>query len=65
MPTAIQRSRSTRPAEKAAYHQVLGAGTSQVKREFFGLTQADEEAIEREMGVALATNLDDEGTRRV
>jgi len=43
--TFIQRSRSKSPSEKASYHQIVGAGTSHVKREFFGLTAADEELI--------------------
>lgn len=43
--TFIQRSRSKAPSEKAAYHQIVGAGTSHVKREFFGLSASDEEAI--------------------
>ena len=44
-PTLIQQSRRVAPAEKAAFHEVTGAGTSHVKREFFGLSQADEAAI--------------------
>jgi len=42
--TLIQRSRSVDPTDKAEFHQVLGAGRSRVKREFLGLTQADEDA---------------------
>jgi phage gpG-like protein len=51
--TAIQRSRRVSPAEKAAYHQVTGAGAHHVKREFFGLTPQDEEAIVDRLDVAL------------
>jgi hypothetical protein len=43
--TMIQQSRRTSPAEKAAYHQIAGAGKSRVKREFFGLSPEDEDAI--------------------
>jgi phage gpG-like protein len=43
--TFIQRSRDKGAAEKAAFHQVTGAGKSRVKREFFGLSDADEDAI--------------------
>ena len=43
--TFIQNSRRKSPAEKAAYHQMTGAGTSKVRREFFGLTPTDEDAI--------------------
>jgi hypothetical protein len=44
-PTFIQRSRNLRPSEKAAFHQVLGAGKSHVKRPFFELNANDEAAI--------------------
>jgi len=43
--TFIQNSRRKSPAEKAAYHQITGAGTSKVTRKFFGLTPTDETAI--------------------
>ena len=43
--TLVQRSRSVPPAEKAAFHQETGAGKSKVKRQFFGLSAADEAAI--------------------
>lgn len=43
--TLIQRSRRVSPAEKAAYHELTGAGRSRVKRPFFGLDDADEAAI--------------------
>ena len=32
-------------AEKAAYHQITGAGRGHVKRRFFGLSGEDERAI--------------------
>jgi len=57
MATLIQRSRGVRPSEKAAFHQITGAGKSHVKREFFGLSTADEDAIERELDVRLSVNL--------
>lgn len=44
-PTFIQRSREVNPEQKALYHQVLGAGKSRVKREFFDISQADIAAL--------------------
>lgn len=41
----IQRSRAVSAAEKAYYHNVTGAGRSQVKREFLGISQADQKAV--------------------
>jgi hypothetical protein len=52
-PTMIQRSRSVSPAEKAAFHQIEGAGRSHVLREFFGLTPDDESAIVDRVAKAL------------
>lgn len=43
--TAIQRSRQVSPEEKAAFHQITGAGRSHVTRPFLGLTPDDEAAI--------------------
>jgi len=43
--TFIQRSRAKPAAEKAAYHQLSGAGKRRVKREFFGLTSRDEDYL--------------------
>ena len=43
--TLIQQSRRKSPAEKAAYHELTGAGRSKVKRPFFGLDRQDEDAI--------------------
>lgn len=59
--TFIQRSRETGAAEKAAYHQIAGAGKRKVKRPFLGLTKADEDALVDR----LATHLDRETKRRV
>lgn len=43
--TFIQRSRAVGAADKAYFHDVAGAGKSRVRREFFGLTDADETLI--------------------
>jgi phage gpG-like protein len=43
--TLIQQSRRVPPSQKATYHQLTGAGKSQIKREFFGLTPDDETVI--------------------
>lgn len=43
--TFIQASRSVSPSEKAAFHQISGAGKSHVLRQFFGLSSLDEAAI--------------------
>jgi phage gpG-like protein len=43
--TLIQQSRRVSPSEKAAYHQVSGAGKSHTRRQFFGLSASDEAAI--------------------
>jgi len=56
-PTLIQQSRRKSPAEKAAFHQITGAGKSRVKREFFGLTTADEDAILKRVDQALDRTL--------
>jgi hypothetical protein len=47
----IQDSRRKSPEEKALYHQVLGAGKGRVMRPFLGLSPADEDEIERLIGV--------------
>lgn len=52
--TFIQQSRSVSPAEKAAFHQVTGAGKSHVLRKFFGLSASDEAAIVDRIDQALA-----------
>ncbi len=55
--TLIQSSRRKSASEKAAYHELEGAGRSKVRRPFFGLSAADERAIrdrvERAVGEAL------------
>lgn len=43
--TLIQRSRRVPASEKAAFHQIEGAGKRRVKREFLGLTAEDERLI--------------------
>ena len=43
--TMVQRSRKVAPEEKAVFHNVTGAGTSRVKREFFLLNDRDAEQI--------------------
>lgn len=44
--TFIQRSRhGATPEQKALYHHSLGAGRSQVKRAFFGVSDAELTAI--------------------
>jgi hypothetical protein len=43
--TFIQRSRAKGAAEKAAYHQVVGAGKSRIRRPFFALTARDEAVL--------------------
>lgn len=43
--TLIQASRRVPASEKAAFHQILGAGQSHVKRPFFELTDDDENAL--------------------
>lgn len=53
----IQRSRSVSPSEKAAFHQVVGAGRSHVRREFFGLTADDEAVIVERVRKALEQEL--------
>lgn len=50
--TLIQKSRSVRPSQKAEFAQF-----GKAKREFFGLSQADEAAIEQEIGIALDAHL--------
>lgn len=44
--TFIQRSRAVGAADKAYFHNEVGAGASQVVREFFGLSADDEDQIE-------------------
>lgn len=55
--TPSQRSRSKPASEKATYHQIDGAGSSHVLRQFFGLSASDEAAIERDLGFGITANL--------
>jgi hypothetical protein len=55
--TRSQRSRDVRPSEKAWWHDEAGAGKGRVVRPFFGLSDADERAIEQEVDLALTVNL--------
>lgn len=55
--TLIQTSRRKSPAEKAAYHEVLGAGRSRVRRPFFGLTEDDASAISARIDAGLRLTL--------
>jgi hypothetical protein len=41
--TFIQRSRNESSEQKAMWHHVTGAGRSHVKREFFGLTDDEQQ----------------------
>jgi len=43
--TFIQQSRAVSPEQKALYHHALGAGKGRVKREFFGVSDAELTAI--------------------
>ena len=43
--TFIQRSRSVSGAAKAFYHNESGAGKKRVKREYMGLTKAEEDQV--------------------
>jgi hypothetical protein len=47
--TFIQRSRSKGAEEKATYHQVTGAGKSRIRRRFFELSDADVDAIVKQV----------------
>lgn len=55
--TFIQQSRAVSPEQKALYHHVLGAGRSRVKREFFGVSDAELTAIGRRVEAFVATKL--------
>lgn len=55
--TLIQRSRDLRPAEKALFHNVSGAGKSRVKREFFDLDDSDVKAMTEELERRVTKNL--------
>lgn len=53
----IQQSRRKSPAEKAAYHQVAGAGKSRVKREFFDVSETDLGQVRSLLSTRLKANL--------
>lgn len=55
--TIIARSREISSEQKAIWHNVVGAGKSRVKREFFELNEADKLAlgVGLEKAVALRT----------
>lgn len=55
--TLIQQSRRKSAAEKAAYHQITGAGKSHVKRQFFGISDRDEDVIVKRIDDELAKRL--------
>jgi hypothetical protein len=55
--TRIRRSRNKRPSEKAYFHQVSGAGRSRVKRQFFGLSDREQDTIGEFIGRRLDANL--------
>ena len=56
-PTLIQQSRRKSPAEKAAYHQVAGAGRSRVTREFFDVSDAELGQVRTLLSARLKANL--------
>ncbi len=43
--TLIQKSRGISPQQKAIYHNLVGAGRSRVKREFFDMGAEDVTAV--------------------
>jgi phage gpG-like protein len=59
--TLIQKSRRVPPSEKASFHVLQGAGKSKTIRDFFGLSDKDEQAIEQELDQALQVNLQRQG----
>jgi len=59
--TLIQRSRAVPPSEKASFHVLQGAGKSKVIRDFFGLSDKDEQDIEKDVDQALQVNLERQG----
>jgi hypothetical protein len=48
--TFIQRSRSVSSEEKAAYHNVLGAGRRGTIRRFFDLSEGDQGTLREKLG---------------
>ncbi len=59
--TLIARSRDVRPAEKALFHNVSGAGKARTKREFFDLDASDVQAMTEELGRRVTRNLQTQG----
>ena len=57
----ISRSRDVRPAEKALFHNISGAGKSKVKRAFFDLDDGDVTAMTEELGRRITRNLQRQG----
>ena len=55
--TFIQQSRAVSPEQKALYHQVLGAGKSRVKREFFDVNELDIEAARVRLSASIGEKL--------
>lgn len=51
--TPIQLSRHVSPSQKAAFHQVTGAGKNHVLRQFFGLSESDMDALAARFGQGL------------
>ena len=49
----MARSREISPAQKAAYHDVAGAGKRKVKRPFFGLNEDDATDIELRIAASI------------
>lgn len=43
--TFVQRSRSVSPSEKAAFHELTGAGKRHIARPFLGLSPQDETTL--------------------
>jgi hypothetical protein len=57
----IQQSRTVGPEQKAEYHQVTGAGTSRVKRQFLGLTPSEEKTLQVRLEQEMRANLRKQG----
>lgn len=55
--TLIQRSRAISPQQKAIYHNVVGAGSSRVKREFFDVSVSDLAEIAAVLETRIGDNL--------
>jgi hypothetical protein len=55
--TIVRDSRAKSPMEKASYHNVLGAGRSKIKREFFALNAKDFDEIGKLLDSRLSKRL--------